>query len=436
MHSPIDLRYRGGTVRRASAGRVPQQHTKRADGLLGARKCMPPPPGPPPGAEATAAPPPQKLLGGGAQPKPPTAPDWRSKLPATNAGATVLQVPAVSSTGRTQWQPSSSFMPPAELQPEPEPEPQSEPQPDPSLPDAAQVEDSDDDMFATFASNYHQQIKQVTPDVSPEKVECGDAAQNAAAAARDSRAAALTSGNSISRESGSDEDTASEDGRAESSPEMSEEEAKKIAEEEAAATARAIAEDDEEEAAVEAADALDTPVALGFAENCDDFPHELEPEYFPSKIGGHPAWLHPMGVPVDKNRCPHCAAPLTFLLQIYTGGPGRAFTHPGAFHRTLLLFTCRSSACHARKPPVRQHRHFFCPWLRNVLSDPNTCFAPPSVDLTACVCRILPRSGCGARNCPSTTGTTHRSLHSTAFTGHPLHSRNSPAQQRRQLQVG
>ena len=304
---------------------------------------MPPPPGPPPGAVAGAAPPPQKSLGGGAKPKPPTAPDWRSKLPATNAGAAVMQVPAVSSTGRTQWQPSSSFTPPAEPEPEPEP----------SLPDAAQVEDSDDDMFATFASNYHQQVKQVTPDVSPERVESSDTAQNAAAAARDTRAAALTSGN-VSRETGSEEDTASEAGDAESSPEMSEEQAKKIAEEEAAATARAVAEDEEEEAAVEAADAVDTPVALGFAENCDDFPHELDPEYFPSKIGGQPAWLHPMGIPVDRNRCPHCAAPLTFLLQIYTGGPGRAFTQPGAFHRTLLLFTCRSSACHARKPPVRR----------------------------------------------------------------------------------
>ena len=126
---------------------------------------------------------------------------------------------------------------------------------------------------------------------------------------------------------------------------------------------------------VEAADALDTAVSIGFAEICDDFPHELEPEYFPSKIGGHPAWLNPHGIPVDQNRCvshqttrtsnpvlaraiflqpfslrgcfcvfslvacmqPHCAAPLTFLLQIYTGGPAEPFHRPGTFHRYIRI---------------------------------------------------------------------------------------------------
>lgn len=251
-------------------------------------------------------------------------------------------------------------MPPAE--PEPEPEQGAEPVSGP-LEGPQEDEDSEDDMFASFANKYHQQVKQVSPNGSPEKDAAvkpsaahSDTAQHAAAAARDERAAALANG-SVSRESGSEivEDGASDDDEVASSPELSEEEQKKLAEEEAAAVARAAAEDEEEEAAVEAADALDTPVALGFAEKCDDFPHELEPEYFPSKIGGFPAWLHPMGIPVDKNRCPHCAAPMTFLLQIYTGGPGRAFTQPGAFHRTLFLFTCRSSACHARKPPVRSY---------------------------------------------------------------------------------
>ena len=37
----------------------------------------------------------------------------------------------------------------------------------------------------------------------------------------------------------------------------------------------------------------------------------------------------------------------------------RVFVQPGAFHRTLFLFTCRSSACHARKPPVRLRFVYF-----------------------------------------------------------------------------
>ena len=123
-----------------------------------------------------------------------------------------------------------------------------------------------------------------------------------------------------------------------------------------AAAAVAEAEDEEEEAVAEAADAAGSVVSIGYAEVADEFPHELEPAYFPSKIGGRPAWLQPHGIPVDANRCPHCAQPLTFLLQLYTGGGGGAHNtqHAAsdpAFHRTLFLFTCRSSACHAKKPP-------------------------------------------------------------------------------------
>eukprot|EP01047_Picozoa_sp_COSAG01_P087350 COSAG01_NODE_20066_length_973_cov_0.589245_1_plen_92_part_01 len=81
-----------------------------------------------------------------------------------------MQVPAVSSTGRTQWQPSSSFTPPAELEPEPEPEPEPElEQGTDSAQSPQEDEDSDDDMFASFASKYHQQVKQVSPNGSPEK---------------------------------------------------------------------------------------------------------------------------------------------------------------------------------------------------------------------------------------------------------------------------
>jgi hypothetical protein len=442
---------------------------------------MPPPPGPPPGIggalpPATGA----KALGGGAMPKPATAPDWRKKLPAANAGSTVMQVPAVSSTGRTQWQPSSSFVPPAEPEPEPEPEPETSAVATGGAAAAAEEEDSDesDDMFAAFANNYHAQVKQVTPEVSPEKDAAAvepsaaepehdsDSAQAAAAAARDERAAALLGEAAAGSAPGVQADEAVQDaeGKGEeeqeeqSAPaEMSEEDAKKLAEAEAAATARAVAEDDEEEAAAEAADALDTPVSLGFAENCDDFPHELEPEYFPSKIGGQPAWLHPLGIPVDKNRCPHCAAPLSFLLQIYTGGPGRAFPQPGAFHRTLFLFTCRSSACHARKPPVsknknkNKNKNRLPSFIARAVSLVNTSVRDHSRPLARLVfvacrpavrrlplplllacCRTQRRSACGAHSSPSTTDTTPQSRQSTACTGRPSRSKSSQARKRQQ----
>lgn len=435
-----------------------------SDELPGAAEQMPPPPGPPPGplgkppgsaggpppVGGAAGPPPGSVArgvpGGGAKPKASAAPDWRNKLPATNAATTVMQVPAVSATGRTQWQPSSTFTPSTEPEPLSQPELEPEPEQEPGQPTDGSPEDeeSDDEMFAAFADNYHRQVKQITPDVSPEKdtavqlaTEGSIAARDAAAAARGERAADLASGKQAAGAAGSGavEDTLEEDAVVTSGNEISEEEAQRLAEEEAAATARAAAEDEEEEAAVEAADALDTPVALGFAENCDDFPHELDPEYFPSKIGGHAAWLHPMGIPVDKNRCPHCAAPMTFLLQIYTGGPGRAFAQPGAFHRTLFLYTCRSSACHARKPPVRTcwpgiTRHTdTC-----TLVDGRSTLALVALN-RACGCRTVPRSGSGARSFRSKMLTTRRRPQSTACTVHRSRSRNSPALRTRRLRA-
>eukprot|EP01043_Picozoa_sp_COSAG02_P068421 COSAG02_NODE_11358_length_1740_cov_2.061548_1_plen_270_part_01 len=72
----------------------------------------------------------------------------------------------------------SQPQPQPEPEPEPEPEPQPEPKPHPqpqpesraSPPYGSQEdEDSDDDMFASFASKFHQQAKQWSPDGRVEK---------------------------------------------------------------------------------------------------------------------------------------------------------------------------------------------------------------------------------------------------------------------------
>lgn len=110
--------------------------------------------------------------------------------------------------------------------------------------------------------------------------------------------------------------------------------------------------EEEEEAAAEAADLAGAPVSLGFAELPED-EYLLESAYFPSKIGGKPAWLHPAGVTADKNRCPHCGGPLSFLLQIYAHATqNNAFPPLNAFHRSIFLFACRESSCHAKMPPA------------------------------------------------------------------------------------
>ncbi|KAF4674723.1 Programmed cell death protein 2 [Perkinsus chesapeaki] len=63
--------------------------------------------------------------------------------------------------------------------------------------------------------------------------------------------------------------------------------------------------------------------------------HLLQRRYFPSKIGGAPAWLDPELLPSDQLSCDSCAKPMTFLAQLYA--PGET---PASFHRTIYVFAC------------------------------------------------------------------------------------------------
>jgi len=92
-----------------------------------------------------------------------------------------------------------------------------------------------------------------------------------------------------------------------------------------------------------------TSVDLGFFD--DDFDQwELESRYFPSKIGGKPAWLDLKNLPSpSETRCSHCTSPLKFLLQLYSPDS----MHQFAFHRTLFMFICTNSPCWSKaNPPV------------------------------------------------------------------------------------
>ncbi|KAJ1479731.1 programmed cell death protein 2 [Baffinella frigidus] len=95
---------------------------------------------------------------------------------------------------------------------------------------------------------------------------------------------------------------------------------------------------------------------LGFVEE-PRIPAALRPEFFPSKVGGAPAWLDPARLPADL-RCACysgsggsvCGRPLVFLLQIYApvlDGP------PEAFHRTLFVFACAYAGCAGKQGSVR-----------------------------------------------------------------------------------
>ena len=85
-------------------------------------------------------------------------------------------------------------------------------------------------------------------------------------------------------------------------------------------------------------------VELGFAEEPDDC-SRLTSAYFPSKVGGKPAWLDSTHLPVPEDLvCRRCGKPLIFLLQVYA--PLDHQTH--CYHRTLYVFCCREASCHSR----------------------------------------------------------------------------------------
>ena len=62
--------------------------------------------------------------------------------------------------------------------------------------------------------------------------------------------------------------------------------------------------------------------SLGF---CVEAPaDELQRQFFPSKVGGRPAWLDPVDVPTALQlKCLYTREPLDFLLQVYAPGERR-----------------------------------------------------------------------------------------------------------------
>ena len=74
--------------------------------------------------------------------------------------------------------------------------------------------------------------------------------------------------------------------------------------------------------------------SLGF---CVEAPaDELQRQFFPSKVGGRPAWLDPVDVPTALQlKCLYTREPLDFLLQVYAPVND---DDPNAFHRTVFLF--------------------------------------------------------------------------------------------------
>ena len=88
-------------------------------------------------------------------------------------------------------------------------------------------------------------------------------------------------------------------------------------------------------------------VELGFAEEIgDDAVRKLQmtSAFFPSKIGGTPAWLNLQELPNSSCMvCKICLKPMAFLLQVYAPMP-----HDQSFHRTIFVFCCKDGNCHSK----------------------------------------------------------------------------------------
>lgn len=66
----------------------------------------------------------------------------------------------------------------------------------------------------------------------------------------------------------------------------------------------------------------------------------LTSQFFPSKVGGKPAWLDLKHIPeANETACSKCNVPLVFLCQLYAPIDEPDF-HGTCFHRTLYVFFC------------------------------------------------------------------------------------------------
>lgn len=167
--------------------------------------------------------------------------------------------------------------------------------------------------------------------------------------------------------------------------------------------------------------AMEGGVELGFAAAAaPEDAWRLRSAYFPSKVGGRPAWLGEDGLPgPGALRCARCQQPRAFLLQLYAPLPGRRDT----FHRSLFVFACRGAACYSLPGPggplcvfrsQLPRRNRFYPEEPPPEEPPPGPLAPPARLLSGArlcrVCGCLGPSACGRCRRAAYCGPEHQAL--------------------------
>lgn len=85
---------------------------------------------------------------------------------------------------------------------------------------------------------------------------------------------------------------------------------------------------------------LNMPIDLGFVQTCESW--RLTSRFFPSKVGGKPAWLDLKNIPGKSDlECEYCNDVCIFLCQIYAPYE----ENDDAFHRTIYIFICKNIDC-------------------------------------------------------------------------------------------
>ncbi|XP_048586355.1 programmed cell death protein 2 [Nematostella vectensis] len=89
-------------------------------------------------------------------------------------------------------------------------------------------------------------------------------------------------------------------------------------------------------------------VELGFVEKVAN-PLRLASPFFPSKVGGVPAWLDLENLPSSNGLlCKSCQKPLAFLMQVYSPFSEGVASEERCFHRTVFVFCCRNGKCYKK----------------------------------------------------------------------------------------
>ncbi|XP_026462292.1 programmed cell death protein 2-like [Ctenocephalides felis] len=85
---------------------------------------------------------------------------------------------------------------------------------------------------------------------------------------------------------------------------------------------------------------MTSEVDLGILLECESW--FLTSRFFPSKVGGKPAWLSLKDLPDSESlQCDSCKEPTILLCQVYAPIDDQ----PECFHRTIFVFICTNGLC-------------------------------------------------------------------------------------------